>query len=70
MRKAPKLKPVDAPPVMMTTWIVRCYLGGDLKCTHACATEQDALEAACDWRVNGEGYLAETEVVAQARKLR
>jgi hypothetical protein len=67
---APRMKHVDAPPVMMSTWIVRCYLGKDLQSTTACATEQDAFEAACDWRANGEECLAETEVIRQQRRLR
>jgi len=67
---APRLPKVDAPPVLMKTWVVRLYQGKTLKATSACFTEQDALEAACDWRTYGEEFFAETEVITQERRLR
>jgi hypothetical protein len=67
---APRLKKVEAPPVIMRTWIVRCYVGDQLASTAYLPTDKAAGELAHRWRCGGNDHYADVEVVTQERRLR
>jgi hypothetical protein len=67
---APRLKKVEAPPVLLRTWIVRCLIGDTLVKTISLSTERDAHSFAGHWRGQNEQHYATVEVVTQQRRLR
>jgi hypothetical protein len=67
---APRLKRVEAPPVMMKTWVLRLWAYGMLTGTYACPTEGEAYNRGEQWADAHPEHSFDVEVISQKRKLR